>query len=140
MAKLYPPYIEGSIPAFYGTASGTTLVVPFAMSRAVAIEEIYSFVVTIKTVQGNTYLGSFESQDWDSALMEVYFKLPESFVKKLTIGSFYKIQLAYRDNQTQTTGYFSTVGVVKYSTEPAVQILGLKTLEANTNLQSANKC
>jgi hypothetical protein len=38
MAKLYPPYIEGKLPAFTGTAG--LLVVPFSMNRAVGSGEI----------------------------------------------------------------------------------------------------
>lgn len=36
MNKLYPPQIEGTIPAF----TGTTIVVPFAMNKAVVISEV----------------------------------------------------------------------------------------------------
>jgi hypothetical protein len=44
--KLYPPVIEGTIPAFYGTV----LTVPFAMNKAVALNEIGGFSIKIKTV------------------------------------------------------------------------------------------
>ena len=36
MAKLNPPNIEGSIPAF----TGTTIVVPFSMNRSVGQKEV----------------------------------------------------------------------------------------------------
>ena len=36
MAKLYPPQINGTIPAFYNDKEGATMmVVPFSMNRAV---------------------------------------------------------------------------------------------------------
>ena len=34
MAKLYPPYIEGSIPAFYGNQ----LVIPYVMNKQLVIK------------------------------------------------------------------------------------------------------
>jgi len=39
MAKLYPPNVEGKLPAF----TGTTLVVPFSMNRAVGPGEVGGF-------------------------------------------------------------------------------------------------
>ena len=50
MAKLYPPYIEGTIPAF----TGTTIVVPFSLNRANSISDIAGFSLRIKTVQNNS--------------------------------------------------------------------------------------
>ena len=49
MAKLYPPHIEGTIPAFYGT----TLVVPFSMNQAVGASEVKNIVLKIKKVNSN---------------------------------------------------------------------------------------
>ena len=51
MAKLYPPVIEGTIPAFNGT---TELVVPFSMNRSVSASQIKGFALQVKTVQSNT--------------------------------------------------------------------------------------
>ena len=59
--KLYPPNIEGTIPAF----SGTTMVVPFSLNRAVSKNEIAGFVIKIKTVQGSTLLGTIKQTDPD---------------------------------------------------------------------------
>ena len=59
--KLYPPNIEGTIPAF----SGTTMVVPFSLNRAVSKNEIAGFVVKIKTVQGSTLIGTIRQQNAD---------------------------------------------------------------------------
>jgi hypothetical protein len=40
---LYPPYIEGTIPAFYtDSTNGTTkLIVPFSMNKAVSKDSVY---------------------------------------------------------------------------------------------------
>jgi hypothetical protein len=47
MVKLYPPYIEGTIPAFYGDS----ITVPFSMNRAISRDEFNSFSLLIKTIQ-----------------------------------------------------------------------------------------
>ena len=52
MAKLYPPYIEGSIPAFYGTS----LTVPFSMNRSVGRQEVSGIALKVKTIQSNSFL------------------------------------------------------------------------------------
>ena len=53
MAKLYPPYLEGTIPAFYGNS----ITVPFAMNRAVGKNEIRGFSLLIKSIQTGNQLG-----------------------------------------------------------------------------------
>ena len=46
MAKLYPPHINGTIPAFYASIEGTTtLVVPFFFFFAVSFAEIKGFML-----------------------------------------------------------------------------------------------
>ena len=49
MAKLYPPYIEGTIPAF----TGTVLTVPFSMNQAVNANEVYGMALKVKKVNSN---------------------------------------------------------------------------------------
>jgi hypothetical protein len=39
MAKLYPPQIEGTIPAFYGNI----ITVPYLMNKTVSLNEIDGF-------------------------------------------------------------------------------------------------
>lgn len=55
--KLYPPYIEGSIPAFVGD----TLVVPFSMNKAVSSNEVKGFSLKIKTIQNNVFVKTLTS-------------------------------------------------------------------------------
>lgn len=45
-SKLYPPLIEGTLPAFYGN----TLKVPFTMNRAVSDKDYVGFALKIKHV------------------------------------------------------------------------------------------
>jgi len=56
MAKLYPPVIEGTIPAFSGTENGSVLTVPLSMNRSVSKDEISGFALKVKTIQSNTYV------------------------------------------------------------------------------------
>ena len=50
MARLYPPQIEGVIPAFYGT----TLVVPFVMNKTVSNNQVIGMVIKIKSIYNNS--------------------------------------------------------------------------------------
>lgn len=131
MAKLYPPNIQGVIPAFYGT----TLVVPFSMNRAVSEKEISGFQVKIKTISGIvkhtiSTESLVESVDFNES--EITFKLPEK--NDFKVGQFYKIQIAYLGKDEQIPGYYSTVGIAKYTTEPKVYIEGLDANVANTHI------
>ena len=64
MAKLYPPYIEGALPAFCLSNGDGELVIPFAHNRAISnIEDIKSFAIKIKTVQNDVLLGDVETGD-----------------------------------------------------------------------------
>jgi len=57
MSKLYPPYIEGTIPAFYikydptgSVIRGAVLTVPFSMNPSVSEISVAGFALRIKTV------------------------------------------------------------------------------------------
>jgi len=125
MAKLYPPVIEGTIPAFYGT----TLVVPFSMNRAVSKADIKGFSLKIKTIQTNTFVANIESTSYTTSQAKFNIEKVE-----LTPGQYYKIQLAYIGNdEYSTVGYYSTVGVVKYYglNGPKIYIDGLSDKKSN---------
>ena len=88
--KLYPPIIEGIIPAF----CNKTLVVPFTMNKSVSESEVYGFKLKLQTVQSGYQpflVDTIKFDHWDKDTNEVYFTLPDV----LEIGSFYKIQMAY---------------------------------------------
>ena len=132
MARLAPPIVEGTIPAFWGTA----ITVPFAMNRSVSTEQVAQMVLKIKTIASSTYLGTVKGKiNWKT--MTVKFELSEQaeIVKNLHPGQFYKIQMAFQDwaigaNNKKIEGeigYYSAVSVVKYTSQPTVVIDGLKT-------------
>ena len=115
--KLYPPTIQGTLPSFYGNE----LKVPYEMNKAVSQNEISGFCIKIKTVQSNYYLGDIESDSYDNGI--VTFEISPTILNKLNIGQFYKVQLAYLYKGTKDVGYYSTVGVIKYTSEPEVSII-----------------
>jgi hypothetical protein len=46
-------------------------------------------------------------------------------LKNLHTGDYYKVQIAYVHKKENTIGYFSTVGVVKYTGQPTITIENL---------------
>ncbi len=126
MAKLYPPHIEGALPAF----CGNTLIIPFEHSRAVAPAEIDGYHYILKDIQQSGIISSEiapkegASQDaagnWGLSLANIN-------TSQLSPGSFYKLQLAYRKNGQ--TGYFSDVGIIKYIQKPEVKIVNSNNIE-----------
>lgn len=121
MAKLYPPYIDGTIPA---CCYGKKLTIPFMMNKSVGWGEVAGFIIKIKNIQNNkviTTLTALGSSAYSKTNLEAYFSLNPNL---LTIGSFYKVQMAYI-NIDGEYGYYSTVGIFKYTEEPDVSIKGL---------------
>lgn len=116
MGKLYPPNINGTIPAFYGT----TLVVPFSLNKAVALAEIKDIICKIKTVNGVLKETLYSDNPETIINSQVTFTTKTEY----KVGQSYKIQIAFVDMQGNA-GYYSTVGVAKYTTQPNVYIEGL---------------
>ena len=112
--KLPPPIVEGTLPAFYGTE----LTVPFVMNKAVSINEFDSFEVKIKSALNNALIKT-ETIILYQDLNKVIFSISADLV----IGRYYKIQMAYRSGDI--VGYYSDIGIAKYTTEPEVFIENL---------------
>ena len=128
--KLYPPNIEGTIPAFYGTV----LTVPFSMNKAVAKKDVYGMQVKIKSIQSGAYILTDLTTNvtFDPSCAASFDFSENASRNRLKVGQHYKIQIAYIANdENRTVGYFSTVGVVKYTAAPFVTIDGLKVNEIN---------
>ena len=127
MAKLYPPLIGGTIPAFY-TQGTTDLVVPFSMNQAVGKTEISGFILKMKYIDGtliDTFISSSYNVDSETPTASFNLKTSEGEIPNfLNVGQYYKIQLAYigKDN---VIGYYSTVGIIKCTTRPTVTIEGI---------------
>lgn len=129
MAKLYPPQIEGTLPAF---VEGGKLAVPFTMNKTVSWNEIKKFVVKIKSVYNNEVITTLQTSKFDEELSVAYFNFDES---DFVIGNSYKLQMAYI-NQDNEYGYYSTVGVIKYTTAPKVAIDGLSDSQLHSDFRA----
>lgn len=140
MAKLYPPNIEGKLPA----QSGTVLRIPFRLNRSVGINEVDCVIARIKTVSTSSWKGTlpeikvpedaYVNYTYDIKTQSYYVEIPTETLG-LTIGQYYKIQLAFY-NKIGGLGYFSSVGVFKYSAIPNVYILSLDKNNRNANRYS----
>lgn len=124
--KLYPPTIGSSIPAFYALDDGTAeIAVPFSMNRAVYAQDVKYFTLKIKTAQSNTFLKTLDSAQISTASFinnrVVKFTWSDIANANIRIGQYLKIQLAYV-GMDDKPGYFSTVGVIKYTSKPKVYI------------------
>lgn len=148
MERLYPPNIEGTIPAFClnyekdetgtTTAKRAKIVVPFSMNRAVSRASLYDkdgkqgvgFRLNLKSVYNNTFLVSVDAESWSlDPYCYAVFDVSEANLK---VGQSYKVQIAYVDNKG-VTGYLSNVGVVKCTAKPTVSIAGLTAGRGNIN-------
>lgn len=125
MAKLFPPLVEGTIPAFYSDEGTVKITVPFSMNRAVNKKQVFGFVLKAKTVQSSTYLFTIRNQDSNTFNMEdspwITFTLSSQDISYLRVGQFYKFQIAYIDS-TGEIGYYSTVATGKYTKKPTLYI------------------
>ena len=122
--KLYPPTINGSLPAFYSENGTAKIVVPFSMNRAVVLDNSISFALKIKTAQSNKLIEIVYSNSHTENEAVFY---STTLSNKIKIGQFLKVQLAYvQTNQSVSEiGYYSTVGIIKYTSKPKVYIENL---------------
>ena len=133
LKKLYPPEIEGIIPAF----CGTVLTVPFSMNKTVSKSEVSGMILKIKTVYSNQYLGAAKTY-FNGSAQEIWDRVDfdlSGIIDKLNISQYYKIQIAYlsSDGSKEVIGYYSTVGVVKYTAFPSVEINSLEMGKINSH-------
>ena len=128
MAKLYSPYLEGTIPAFYGDS----ITVPFAMNRAVGKNEVKGFSLLIKSIQTGQQIAALTNTanfDLDKGIV-VYNMSTEKANTYFKIGQSYKFQLAYIDTD-DNIGYYSTVAIAKRTVQPTIEIEDLKKSTVN---------
>lgn len=147
MAKLLPPLVESTIPAFYNNNGVVSITIPFSMNRAVSKGSVKGFSVKMKTAQNSTYLYSTEITHpafFDISISSPYVTLrlaAESqaeidVLNKMREGQYYKFQIAYIDND-DNIGHFSTVTVGKYTCKyNEVKILNLNRNAINSRAYS----
>lgn len=134
MTKLFPPSIEGKLPAFYMTEAVGDLLIPFTMNRAVSAVDCGGMSLIIKSVQTNTIIcdGRVGSMEHNDKTKQYYarFNLKDLYSstlgsKKITPGQYYKVQIAYIRKSTGEIGYYSSVGVIKCTSQPNVEIVNI---------------
>ncbi len=138
MAKLFPPVIEGIVPAFYQEEKNGNIAVtiPFSMNRAVSQSQVKGLAVKVKTVQSSSCIYTekvTDSVDYElenSCWVRVYINPLQ--VTQMKKGQYYKFQIAYIDNKGDI-GYYSTVGVGKYTAKPDIYIGDLEKGTINTH-------
>lgn len=137
MAKLFPPIVEGTIPAFYSEGGVVKITIPFSLNRAVSKAQITGIALKIKTVQSSSYLYTLEQSSDSYFDVEsspwVQFEF-EDTDNKLKVGQFYKLQIAFIDKKGDI-GYYSTVGVSKYTTLPTITINDFSVDKINNHAQ-----
>ena len=117
--KLYPPYIEGSLPAF----SGNILTLNYTMNRGVGLASITGYVLQIKKVTTNKIIGQIsKDKSVDDKLGQITFDLSGLIANKKLTKGYYKLQLAFKDSKNNI-GYYSTPGVIRYINKPSIAIL-----------------
>lgn len=90
--RLYPPNLENTIPAFYGTS----IEVPFSMNSTVSRDQIEGFMLQIKSLTSNSALiNNIISNNFNIEKQKVKFVLLQEQVNKLSVGQYYKLQIAY---------------------------------------------
>lgn len=138
--KLYPPIIGDTIPAFYEENGSAIIAVPFSLNRAVSISDIGGFRIKIKNVQTNNLINSslqVSSENNDIAaiigkgLVKFTWPSTDTSFKKISLGQYYKIQIAFLNKSHDAIGYFSNVAIAKFTSKPNVYILNAESKTAN---------
>lgn len=108
------------------------------MNKVVSKGSIYGYSLRIKTTNSDILYGTLESTKWSEDLYDpwVEFELPQNLLNRLVVGSFYKVQLAYIQliGDHKETGYYSSVGIIKYTSQPTVSISDFSIDKVNNNL------
>ena len=122
---LYPPYIEGKLPA----QCGTMIKIPFQFNRATGASDIGTnkLHAKIKGINSNNIIVTLESYNYANNI--AIFNLPNS--ETLQIGQYYKIQLAWGDSI-----YYSTVGIFKYTVQPKMTFTDANGEQSSINLRT----
>lgn len=138
MAKLAPPIIENTVPAFYtnttetGSKGNTVISVPFALNKSVASSQVFCYQLKIKNISSTTYLQTIDGQaDWEKKVIN--FSITD--ISNLKVGQYYKIQVACVEknssNNRGEVGYFSDTSIIKYTSKPILEISDLTKNEIN---------
>lgn len=114
--KLFPPSIDGKLPA----QVGDQLKIPFIHSKAVETSDYTGLMLKITSPFSGNQIAILEGEHPLSNIAT--FTLPEGH--PLIIGQYYKVQLAYGTGASGALepGYYSTVGIFKYTEIPTINL------------------
>lgn len=122
--KLYPPSIEGKLPA----CAGGSLVIPFTMNRAVSEDSVSRMTAIIKTISTGRTVATLTQGTLvknDTGYSASFSNETENNqISKLNVGQYYKVQIAYVNGAD--VGYYSPVGTFKRTAMPQVRIPALE--------------
>ena len=123
------------------------IIIPFEHNKAVSPSDVNNIIIKVKSIQNDELVMGGITGEYDAENKLVRLKVHEyevykQEIKKLsdgtleqiestsgwtvTIGQFYKIQIAYiAKDENDSEGYYSTVGVIKCTSMPRISIEGL---------------
>ena len=85
--RLYPPTIENTLPAFYGTS----LEVPFKMNSTVGKDSIEGFILQLRSLTSNSIvINNLTTNNYDIEQGVARFSLADTQINKLNIGQYYR--------------------------------------------------
>jgi hypothetical protein len=95
--KLYPPYIDGKLPAFIYVEGSTEIAIPFQLNPLVGENDFDSMKLVIRSMSGIQIGEEHETTNFiydEIRGIATFSKIPDIF----NIGQFYKIQIAFVEN------------------------------------------
>ena len=124
MAKLYPPSIEGKLPAFAASGTNITYNIPIAPNKAVFTTNGTEVRLLIKTAQSGIVKKTVDGTMQQNSANGKWTANFEFDTNDLILGQYYKIQIAYKNNDD--IGYYSSIGIAKYTSYPTLTIPDLE--------------
>jgi len=100
MSKLFPPYIEGSLPAI--RSNNNIISIPFNHNPSVSIDEIAGYILLIKTVSTSEKILTLSVYNVTNNSNVVNFEDTNNILQNYK-GQYLKFQLAYikKDNMLE---------------------------------------
>ena len=129
--KLYPPYIDGKLPAFIKKTTDNTLeiAIPFQMNPLVGSNDFNKIIMSIRTMSGAAVGPLLDTQNFVFEEKRAVATFSSVLASNFNIGQFYKVQIAYARQEEGTDsvniGYYSTVGIIKCTAPAMVTIENL---------------
>ena len=137
MSLYYPPIIEGKLPACVkGTDNQVVITVPYILNKAISSDEYNAIAIRIKTVTTGTIkleisTATCKALNTTTRTLNASFVLSVDDSKKLAVGNYYKVQIAFEKDGDKSP--WSSVGVIKYTNRPEILIEGLDSGRDNIN-------